>query len=72
MLRLSVVEKREYLAAEQRELASIERLNVIEGEVPIPPGKTLIGSLFVYPIEDTVAQDGLGADSEEDLPSVEI
>ena len=71
MLRLSVVEKREYLAAE-RELTSIERLNVIEGEVPIPPGKTLIGSLFVYPMEDAVDQDGLGADSEEDLPSIEI
>lgn len=42
MLRLPVDEKRKYLAAEQRELASIERIGVIEGEVPIPPGKPLI------------------------------
>ena len=63
MLRLSVVEKREYLAAEQRELTSIERLNVIEGEVPIPAGKSLIGSRFVYSMKDAVAQEGHGAQS---------
>jgi len=70
MLKLPVKQKEKFLEAEQRELASIEKLGVIEGEVPIPIGKSLIGSRFVYSFKDAIAQEGHGAQSG-DLPDLE-
>ena len=70
MLRLPKEQRDLYIAAEKRELDSIEKQSVIEGEVPIPAGVKPIGSRFVYSIKDAVAQEGHGAQSG-DLPDLE-
>ena len=57
MLTLSPEEREAFLAAEKRELAAIEERQVIEDEVPIPPGVRPVGSRYVYTWKDPVAQD---------------
>ena len=66
MLRLPPKERDKFLAAEQRELASIEEREVIEAEVPIPKGVKPIGARMVYNWKDPVslAEEGNVGPSE--------
>ena len=56
MLQLPVQLKEQFLAAEDRELSSIQERNVVECECPIPKGVRPIDSRMVYAWKDPVAQ----------------
>ena len=58
MLRLPAELKEQFLAAEEKELSSIQEREVVESECPIPKGVKLIDSRMVYSWKDPVAQAG--------------
>ena len=56
MLRLPPEERQAFLDAEDRELKSIEDMEVEEREVPIPPGVKPLTSIFTYKYKEPVTQ----------------
>ena len=58
MLKLPLDVRKKFIAAEEKELASIQEREVIECECPIPPGVKPIDSRLVYAWKDPVAQEG--------------
>ena len=68
MLKLPTKEREAFIAAELRELDRIAELEVIEGEVPIPPGIRPINSRFVYDYKDPVSQEGAHQFGQGEMP----
>ena len=58
MLQTPIDIRNAFLEAELKELSAIEECEVIEGEVPIPPGIKPVGCRYVYTYKDPVSQEG--------------